>query len=563
MASNRRLRLLAIVSAGSLALTGCAPQLATLQAGHPDDRIYVDNQYAGTGITGLRAGGYGVDRSFRITIERPGLETYEATISSRLEPAMLGAGLLAAALSAYGLVAAFQSPKDSPESKLHTAYGGLSLGAALAFFYNRARFDDAYRMTGQGLVSRAAPEPEPPAELAADKALAETLEAARLLHTVSLRRLTYRQLEEAALDGLGALAPSRASFLATVPLADDKRPFAAVSAAFRLLPDRQPARLNRAAIEAMLRAVDDPFAELVEPAPSSSNSASFAAYTGYREGGFSVLRVFEGTNAFKAGLKPGDRILSVNGKDVQGLTYPALNALLLGPEGSPLVLEVQRKGPKPLLVTMAREVPQIRPGSFEDAADGIGYVRLNRMSPDITRNLGKVLEPMADREGLVLDLRGAVGGSPLDAGAVVDFFVSKGVVARVAGRDPLTLPAAGDLAVPERVRMVILVDGGTSGGAEAIAGSLQDAKRGVLLGARTFGSGWLQAYHPLGNAYLKLSQAEHVTAAGRRIQGVGIQPDIVVPSGVDSSGRDWQVLAAVDYLANELSPEEIARKYKE
>lgn len=565
MAMKRLARVLALFSAGSLALTGCAPQLATLQAGHPDDRIYVDNQYAGTGITELRAGGYGPDRSFRIRIERPSLETYEATISNKVEPAMYGLSALTAALGVWFAVDAFRSPKDSLAANLNTWLAGIEFGMSWLSFTHRFKFDDAYRVTGQAQVVRPVAEMEPPAEVAGDKAIADTVLAAHVIRRESLHLPSYTQLEVAAIDALGKLAPSRADFESALAPLDEKRPFTALVSAVRLLSGRHsPQELNRTAIEAMLRAIDDPFAEYLVPASASASLVRFAANLGYREGSFSVLRVFKGTNAEKAGLKAGDRIVSVNGKAVQGLSFAAVNALLEGAEGSALELEVQRKGPKPLRLAMRREKPTFNGGEIDELANGIGYVRVNRLGPDIAKATGEAVERYADREGVVLDLRGANGGSPWDAAKVMSCFVKKGVAARMAGREALSLPAAGDMALPEQVRLVVLVDGGTSGGAEAIAGSLQDAKRAMLVGATTFGSARLQYYYPLGTtSYLKLSHAEQLTAGGRRIHGEGIRPDIVVPAGVDAAGRDWQLLAAVDYLVSGLSAEEIARKYKE
>lgn len=559
-------RFSALGSAACLALAGCAPQLARLEAVHPDDRIYVDDQYAGTGITSLTAGGYGPNRSFRIRIERPSLETYSATISSKAEPAMIGLGALNTALGVYYFKDFLDSPRESVQANLNGGLSAFLLATGVLSFVYRFKFEDAYRVTGNDQVARPDPEAVPPAEVAGDKAIADPLQAARLIREESARKTSYRQLEATALDGLAALAPQRGAFVAALRPIDEQRPFQALRAAHHMLAgSRSTGELNRAAIEAMLRAIDDPFAVYGETSPVASGSqASLGAFTAYRDGTFSVVRVLKGSKAEQAGLEPGDRVVSVAGRAVQGLSVAAFNALLAGAEGSPLLLEVLRRGPRPIKVTMTREAPSYHAGRLEELPGNIGYLRLNVISQQSAMQFGGVLERFGDREGVVLDLRGTIGGSPLDVGRIVEGFVKKGIVTRLAGRGTASLKASGDQALPERVPVVVLIDGGTSGGAEAIAGSLQDAKRATLIGSTTFGSASLQSHFPLGpDRYLWLSTGESLTAGGRRFQGAGIRPDILVPAGIDGAGRERHVAAALDLLVDGLTPEDLARKYKE
>jgi carboxyl-terminal processing protease len=272
------------------------------------------------------------------------------------------------------------------------------------------------------------------------------------------------------------------------------------------------------------------------------------------EGGFmEVLSVLESTPAFRAGLQPGDRIVKVGDASVVGMTLEQAIARVRGEPGTPITLAVLRHGePDPKLITLTREAIQGRSVESGVIDPGYAYVRLtqfqSRTGEMLAKDLKRLLNARGGRiAGIILDLRDNPGGLLDSAVGVSAAFLPSDapvVITEGAGRDSNTRLYArkADYVDGEDVDylnelppsaktlpMVVLVNGESASAAEIVAGALQDNQRATILGTRTFGKGSIQTVIPFGDGTgMELTTAYYYTPSGRRIQGQGVIPDVVV-----------------------------------
>ena len=248
-----------------------------------------------------------------------------------------------------------------------------------------------------------------------------------------------------------------------------------------------------------------------------------------------VVAPIEGTPADRAGIQPGDRIIKIEGQPTKDLTLMDAVRKLRGPKGSKVTITILREGSlEPLDVTLVREVIEVKSVRSKDLGDGIYYVRLSSFQERTTKDLERVLEQAqkAGSTALILDLRNDPGGLLNQAVAVSDMFLDKGQLivytqGRVKNQD-LRFTAEHSNGFP-RWPMVVLVNGGSASASEIVAGALQDWKRAVILGTKTFGKGSVQTVIPLSDGSgLRLTTAKYFTPRGRSIHGIGIMPDILV-----------------------------------
>ncbi len=268
--------------------------------------------------------------------------------------------------------------------------------------------------------------------------------------------------------------------------------------------------------------------------------------------------VFPGAPAALGGVQNGDAIETVDGTSLAGLPDDKVEALLRGPVGSTVRLGITRGGvplPQPLAIVRATVVP---PDVTERLLPGnVGYVALRGFPLDAATQLRAALERLAARgaRATVLDLRGNGGGYESAAVHVASLFLPDGpVVANQSRRGPRVVTPADGHALPA-TPLVVLVDGDSASGAELVAGAIQDRKRGLLIGTRTFGKGVAQEMFPLPDgAALKLTTMRYYTAGGRFIDGTGLTPDLTVtePDGNvrGEPGRDAQLDRALALLAS-------------
>ena len=255
------------------------------------------------------------------------------------------------------------------------------------------------------------------------------------------------------------------------------------------------------------------------------------------ENGFvKVVAPIEDTPAARAGLKSGDLIIRLDDKAVKGMALNDAVRIMRGKPGTEITLTVVREGgAKPLKFTLTRAVIKIQSVKSRLLEENYGYVRITQFQVTTEKNLEEAIKKLrnenkADLKGLVLDLRNNPGGVLNAALAVSDAFLDKGVIVSTDGRatDSRSSYEAkpGDLL--RGAPMVILVNGGSASASEIVAGALQDHKRAVIMGTKTFGKGSVQTIVPIGNgSALKLTTARYYTPSKRAIQASGIVPDIV------------------------------------
>ncbi len=254
------------------------------------------------------------------------------------------------------------------------------------------------------------------------------------------------------------------------------------------------------------------------------------------EDGFvKVVSPIEDTPAAKAGIKTGDLIIRLDEKAVKGMSLNDAVKLMRGKPGSDITLTVVREGsPKPLKFTLTRSVIKVQSVKTRMLEDGFGYARVAQFQANTGDSLKDALTKLklqnkGDLKGLVLDLRNNPGGVLNAAVSVSDAFLTKGLIVYTEGRVPdaqLKFNAT-PADVLNGAPLVVLVNGGSASASEIVAGALQDQKRAIIMGTKTFGKGSVQTIIPMSSgAALKITTARYYTPNGRSIQAMGIVPDI-------------------------------------
>ena len=254
------------------------------------------------------------------------------------------------------------------------------------------------------------------------------------------------------------------------------------------------------------------------------------------EDGFvKVVSPIDGTPAFKSGVRAGDLITHLDGKPVQGLTLAEAVKLMRGKVGTDIKITIRRPSTPPIEVTITRAIIPIRTVRSR-VEDKIGYLRISSFNQPTADGLKKEMNKInselnGEMKGLIIDLRNNPGGLLDQAVAVSDAFLEKGEIVSTrtrAKRDHLRFNARkGDLAKGKPI--IILLNSGSASASEIVAGALQDHKRAIILGTKSFGKGSVQTIIPLGNnGAMRLTTALYYTPSGRSIQKIGIQPDIIV-----------------------------------
>jgi carboxyl-terminal processing protease len=306
-------------------------------------------------------------------------------------------------------------------------------------------------------------------------------------------------------------------------------------------------KLVRGAIDGMLAALDPHSAYLDGSDLERLNTLIDGNYSGLglsvvmEDGAVKVVSPFKGSPADKAGIKAGDFITHLDGKLIYGGDLDEAVALMRGKEGTSIQLTIFRSGrEEPFEVAVTRGVIELEPVTHELSAGNIGVITVNEFSADVGADVyrawSKIQEEATGRvSGLVLDLRANPGGSLDEAVALSDLFLDQGRIVSQRGRargETLLYDAEtvfrGDMA--EGVPLIVLIDAGSASASEIVAGALQDHRRALVMGERSFGKGSVQSLLPLGpDAALKLTTARYYTPRGNSVQEGGIKPDIAVP----------------------------------
>jgi carboxyl-terminal processing protease len=295
------------------------------------------------------------------------------------------------------------------------------------------------------------------------------------------------------------------------------------------------------AVRGMLAGLDPHSAYLDKEEFSEMNIATSGKFGGLgievqlQNGFVRVVAPIDDTPAAKAGVQPGDLIVKIDETPVKGMTLTEAVKRMRGEPGSKVQLTLVREGTaEPVVLDMKRDIINVSSVRSRMLEPGVGYVRISTFTTTTGKALSdelKKLRKNGDVKGLVLDLRNNPGGVLNAAVEVADAFLTKGPIVSIKGRTRDSVrefnATPGDLL--DGKPMVVLVNGGSASASEIVAGALQDQKRGVLVGSRTFGKGSVQTILPLqSEAAIKLTTARYYTPSGRSIQAEGISPDIPV-----------------------------------
>ncbi|WP_394730219.1 S41 family peptidase [Altererythrobacter sp. GH1-8] len=334
-------------------------------------------------------------------------------------------------------------------------------------------------------------------------------------------------------------------------------------------------KLIRGAIDGMLASLD-PHSSYIDGAEMrrletliDGNYSGLGLSVISEDGAVKIISPFRGSPADKAGLKAGDYITHLDGELIYGRDLDEAVAQMRGPEGTSIRLTVFRPGrEEPFEVDVTRGVIELEPVTHELAAGNIGVITVNEFSRDVGSDvysswMSLQKEAAGRMNGLVLDLRSNPGGSLDEAVALSDLFLKKGRIVSQRGRargETLLYDAEtvfrGDMA--EGVPIIVLIDAGSASASEIVAGALQDHRRALVMGERSFGKGSVQSLLPLTRTTaLKLTTARYFTPSGHSVQEGGIKPDIMIPqlSDPDYAKRSKYVLRESDlkgHLINEV-----------
>ena len=254
-----------------------------------------------------------------------------------------------------------------------------------------------------------------------------------------------------------------------------------------------------------------------------------------RDNILTVVSPIEGTPAFAAGIKAGDQIVKIDNKPTSDMTLTDAVKNIRGKKGTKVKLTIVREGvDKPLEFTITRDVIPLRSVRSYLLTPEVGYIRISNFQSKTADDLDAALEKLQKGHklnGLILDLRNNPGGLLSQAIEVSDAFLDTGIIVSTKGRNSAQdmEVSAHKNKVPIDFPMIVLVNGGSASASEIVAGALQDNKKALILGTKTFGKGSVQTILPLSDGSgLRLTTARYYTPSGRSIQASGITPDIEI-----------------------------------
>ena len=256
---------------------------------------------------------------------------------------------------------------------------------------------------------------------------------------------------------------------------------------------------------------------------------------GMENGFVKVIAPIDDTPAQRAGVQAGDLVIRLDDTPVKGMTLSEAVKVMRGKPGSDIELTIVREGlDQPLKLTITRDIIKVKSVKARMLEPGYGYLRISQFQSKTAENLVDAIEDLKKEndgplKGTVLDLRNNPGGVLNGAVAVSDAFLDKGMIVYTEGRiadSKLRFNATPDDVI-NGAPLVVLVNQGSASASEIVAGALQDHKRAIIVGSKTFGKGSVQTILPLSSeSALKLTTARYYTPSGRSIQAEGITPDI-------------------------------------
>ena len=335
--------------------------------------------------------------------------------------------------------------------------------------------------------------------------------------------------------------------------------------------------LIKGAIDGMLASLD-PHSSYVEASDfdqlkttTDGNYGGLGLTVSIEDGAVKVIAPTEDTPAWRAGVKAGDYITHINGELMYGLSLDEAVEKMRGDPGSQIKITIVRPGrDKPFDLAMTRERIELRPVKWE-IKDGIGYLNINNFTGNVADQTKSGLLSIDKATGghplgYIVDLRSNPGGLLDQAVDVSDAFLESGEIVSQRGRDKDDIERyyarPGDMA--HGLPVIVLVDAGTASASEIVAGALQDHRRALVMGEKSFGKGSVQTVVQTGpEAALRLTTARYYTPSGRSVQAGGIDPDITVPQLSDEDYKDRPRIREADLRRHLLAQSKVEDKLLE
>jgi len=251
-----------------------------------------------------------------------------------------------------------------------------------------------------------------------------------------------------------------------------------------------------------------------------------------KKGVLTVISPIDDTPAYRVGIKAGDIILKINDKSTLDMSLSEDVNLMRGKPGTKINLVIVRNGKKmPFTVTRAMiKVKSVKEYTLKNHSD-IEYIRISSFDKNVVSSLKMIMNKMRNKKGIIIDLRNNPGGLLNQALGTLDLFIDDGKLLSEKGRDKRENQTwyAHSAGTYKHIPIVILVNGGSASASEIVSGGMQDRKRSVIIGQKTFGKGSVQAIIPINkDEAVRLTIAKYYLPSGRTIQAVGVTPDIIV-----------------------------------
>ncbi len=302
-----------------------------------------------------------------------------------------------------------------------------------------------------------------------------------------------------------------------------------------------PEKLTHGAINGMIKSLDDPHTSYMSKdifkelqTETKGEFGGVGIVIGVRDSWITVISPIDDTPGARAGIKPGDKIIEVNGESTEGFTTMDAVNLIRGKVGTSVNLTIRRESvQQPLHFDITRGIIQLESVKSKVIENHIGYIRISSFSEHTAEALEDHLYELTDQEvdSLIIDLRNNPGGLLSSAIQITDMFLDKGTIVsiegRVRGQDQVY--KAHERTIAPDIPIIVLVNGGSASGSEIVAGAIKDNNRGILVGTKTFGKGSVQTVRELPDGSgIRITTALYYTPSGESIHKIGIEPDEVV-----------------------------------